>query len=169
VLDEVRFKMNIEYTVAGGRLNGTVDYLLRGRHDLVVAGVKNEELERGFGKLAAKMVAVSEYFARPTVESVHPRRARKANRAGPARGGPRGRETVRGAQTQLFGIVTAGPIWQFGLLERGQKRITKDTEEYVLPRDLDRLVGIIAGLLGESESEQVNSKREGEKQSWANN
>ena len=30
VLDEVRFKMNIEFTVAGGRLNGTVDYLLRG-------------------------------------------------------------------------------------------------------------------------------------------
>ena len=158
VLDEVRFKMNIEYTVAGGRLNGTVDYLLRGRHDLVVAGVKNEELERGFGKLAAKMVAVSEYFARPTVESVHPRRARKANRAGPARGGPRGRETVRGAQTQLFGIVTAGPIWQFGLLDKGQKRITRDTEEFLVPRDLEKLVGTIAGLLGEGETEQDHNQ-----------
>ncbi len=158
VLDEVRFKMNIEFSVAGGRLNGTVDYLLRGRHDVVVGGVKNEELERGFGKLAAKMVAVSEYFARPTVESVHPRRARKANRAGPARGGPKGRETGRGAQTQLFGIVTAGPVWQFGLLDKGQKRITRDTEEFLVPRDLEKLVGTIAGLLGEGETEQDHNQ-----------
>ncbi len=154
VLDEVRFKLNIEYAVEGGRLNGTVDFLLRGRNDLVVAVVKNEELERGFGTLAAKMVAVSEYFGRPTVESIHPRRARKAHRAGPARGGPKGTKAVRGAVTQIYGVVTAGPVWQFGLLERGQKRITRDTEEFLLPRDLERLVGIIAGLMGECETEQ---------------
>ena len=169
VLDEVRFKMNIEYTVAGGRLNGTVDYLLRGRHDLVAAGARNGDLESGFRELAVQMVAVSEQAATPTVNSIHPRRARKASRAGRARGGPSGKQVAQGARTQLFGVVTAGPIWQFGLLEKGQKRITKDTEEYLLPRDLVRLVGIIAELLGESESEQVNSKREGEKQSWANN
>ena len=169
VLDEVRFKMNIEYAVEGGRLNGTVDYLLRGRNDVVVAGVKNEELERGFGTLAAKMVAVSEYFGRPSVESIHPRRARKAQRAGPARGGPKGTKAVRGAVTQIYGVVTAGPVWQFGLLERGQKRITRDTEEFQLPGDLERLIGIFAGLLGEGETGQDNVKREGEKLSWPNN
>jgi hypothetical protein len=169
LLDRVRFKMHIEYLVTGGRLNGTVDYLLRGRHDLVVAGARNGDLESGFRELAVQMVAVSEQAATPTVNSIHPRRARKAHRAERARGGPSGKQVAQGAQTQLFGVVTAGPIWQFGLLGKGQKRITKDTEAYVLPRDLERLVGIIAGLLGESESEQVNSKREGEKQSWANN
>ena len=89
VLDQVRFKMNIEYAVSGGRLRGTVDYLLRGRHDLVVAAVMNEEMEGGFRKLAVQMVAASELFAMPRVEPVHPRRARKALRADRALGGPK--------------------------------------------------------------------------------
>ncbi|MDE0632658.1 MAG: hypothetical protein OXH73_14240 [Caldilineaceae bacterium] len=165
-LDQAKFKMNVEHAVAGGRLRGTVDYLLRGRHDLVVAGVMNEELERGFRKLAVQMVALSEQFARPTVESVHPRRARKAHRTGPVRGGAGGAGVIKSVRTQIFGLVTAGPVWQFGLLERGQKRITQDTEAYQLPRDAAKLVGIIAGLLGESEQDKV--KREGERLSWAN-
>ena len=172
VLDQVRFKMNIEYPVTGGRLKGAVDYLLRGRQELVVAGAKSGDLEGGFRMLAVQMVGLSEHAATPTVGPIHPRRARKAQRAGRARGGPSGRQFGEGAKAQLYGVVTSGPIWQFGLLERGQKRITKDTEdteEYQLPRDLEQLVGILAGLLGESESEQEKSKREGEKLSWANN
>lgn len=165
-LDEVRFKMNFGYAVTGGRLSGTVDYLLRGRNDLVVAGVLNEDLARGFGKLAVQMVALSEQMAMPTVEPVHPRRARKAHRSGPARGGAVGVERVKGVRTQIFGLITAGPVWQFGLLERGRKRITKDTAEFLLPRDAAKLVGIIAGLLGENEQDKV--MREGERLSWAN-
>ena len=168
VLDQVRFKMNIEYAVAGGRLQGTVDFLLRGRHDLVVAAVINEEMESGFRKLAVQMVAVSEMVGMPTVEPVHPRRARKALRAGRALGGPKTAGFAKGVQTRLFGVVTAGPVWQFGLLDKGQKTVTKDTETYQLPRDLGRLVGIMAGLLGESETEQDDFKREGERLSWAN-
>lgn len=163
VLDHVRFKMNIEYTVSGGRLAGTVDYLLRGRHDLIAAGVLNEEMERGFRKLAVQMVAVSEQMAMPAVEPVHPRRARKALRAGRALGGPKTAGFAKGVQTQLFGVVTAGPVWQFGVLDRGQKTITKDKESYQLPGDVARLVGIAAGLLGESESGQEEFKREGER------
>ena len=168
VLDQVRFKMNIEQAVSGGRLRGTVDFLLRGRHDLVVAGVMNEEMEGGFIRLAVQMVAVSEQLALPTVEPVHPRRARKAKRAGRALGGPKTAGFAKGVQTQLFGVVTAGPNWQFGLLDRGQKTVTKDTEAYQLPRDLGRLVGIMAGLLGERETGQDDFKREGERLSWAN-
>ena len=168
VLDAVRFKMNIEYAVAGGRLQGTVDYLLQGRHDLIATGVMNEEMESGFRKLAVQMVAVSEQLAMPTVEPVHPRRARKALRAGRALGGPKTAGFAKGVQTRLFGVVTAGPVWQFGVLDRGQKTVTKDTESYQLPGDLGKLVGIAAGLLGESESEQGEFKREGERLSWAN-
>jgi len=168
VLDQVRFKMNIEYAVAGGRLQGPVDFLLRGRHDVVVAGAMNEEMEGGFRKLALQMVAVSELFAMPTVEPVHPRRARKALRAGRALGGPKTAGFTKSVQTRLFGVVTAGPNWQFGVLDRGQKTVTKDTEAYQLPRDLGRLVGIMAGLLGEGGTEQGEINREGERLSWAN-
>lgn len=168
-LDHFKFKMNIEYAVvAGGRLTGTVDYPLRGRHDLVVAGVKNEDLEREFRKLAVQMVAVNEHAAKPTVEPKHPRRAQKAHRTRRAREEAGGTRFAQGVQTQIFGVVTAGPVWQFGLLERGQKRVTKDSEAYSLPRDLERVVEILAGLLGESEPEQDDVKREGERLSWAN-
>ncbi|MDE0141901.1 MAG: hypothetical protein OXI80_00980 [Caldilineaceae bacterium] len=165
-LDVVRFKMNIAYGITGGRLSGTVDYLLEGRQDLVVAGVMNEELERGFRKLTVQMVALSEQLSMPKVEPVHPRRARKAHRTGPARGGVGGYGAVKGVRTQMFGLVTAGPVWQFGLLERGQKRITRDTESFLLPRDAAKLLGIIVGLLGENRQDRI--KREGERLSWAN-
>ena len=168
VLDLVRFKMNIEYAVSGGRLQGTVDFLLRGRYDLIAAGVLNEGMESGFRKLAVQMVAVSEMLAMPTVEPVHPRRARKALRAGRALGGPKTAGFTKSMQTRLFGVVTAGSNWQFGVLDRGPKTVTKDTEAYQLPRDLGRLVGIMAGLLGESETEQGEITREGERLSWAN-
>ena len=168
VLDQIRFKMNIEYAVAGGRLRGTVDYLLRGRTDVIAAGVLNEELESGFRKLAVQMVAVSEQLAMPRVEPVHPRRARKALRAGRALGGPKTAGFAKGVQTRLFGVVAAGPVWQFGVLDRGQKTVTKDTESYQLPGDSGRLVGTLAGLLGESESEQDDFNSEGERLSWAN-
>ena len=166
VLDQVRFKMNVEYAVAGGRLRGTVDFLLRGRHDIVVASVMNEEMEGGFRKLAVQMVAVSELLSMPTVEPVHPRRARKALRAGRALGGPKTAGITRSMQTRLFGVVTAGPNWQFGVLDRGQKTVTKGPESYQLPRDAAKLVGILAGLLGEGG--QDKDKREGERLSWAN-
>ena len=167
-LDLFRFKMNIAYAVAGGRLTGTVDFLLRGRHDLVVAGVKSEALVRGFQKLALQMVAVSEYSAMPTVGPKHPRRAQKAHRTRRAREAAGRTRLSQGVQTQIFGVVTAGPIWQFGLLERGQKRVTQDSETYSLPRDLGRLVEVFAGILGDSSSELNDVKREGERLSWAN-
>ena len=167
-LDLFRFKMNIAYAVAGGRLTGTVDYLLRGRHDLVVTGVESEELERGFQKLAVQMVAVSEYASMPTVGPKHPRRAQKAHRTRRARESAGKTRLAQGVQTQIFGVVTAGPIWQFGLLERGQKRVTQDSETYSLPRDLESVVEILAGLLGDSGSDRDDFKREGARLSWAN-
>ena len=160
--------MNIAYAVAGGRLTGTVDYLLRGRHDLVVTGVESEELERGFQKLAVQMVAVSEYASMPTVGPKHPRRAQKAHRTRRAREAAGKTRLAQGVQTQIFGVVTAGPIWQFGLLERGQKRVTQDSETYSLPRDLESVVEILAGLLGDSGSDRDDFKREGARLSWAN-
>ncbi len=184
-LDQARFTIHIDCPVAAARLCGTVDYLLQGAHDVVVAGARDTDMARGFTQLAAQMVALSE--RRPQqLSPIHPRRARKALRAGRARRqpnetqfaapaqtprrGPIGAQIQRhassGAQIQLFGAVTTGTVWRFGLLERGQKTLTKDTEEYLLPRDLERLLGIFVALLDENESKQ---EREGEKPSWVSN
>ena len=167
-LDQFRFKLNIAYPVAGGRLTGTVDFLLRGRQDLVVAGVGREALARGFQRLAVQMVAVSENAAMPTVGPKHPRRAQKAERTRRAREAGGRTRLAQGGKTQMFGVVTAGPIWRFGLLDRGEKRVTKDSETYTLPRDLERLVEVFGGVLGERGTELEGVRREGERLRWAN-
>ena len=69
---------------------------------------------------------------------------------------------------QLFGAVTTGTVWQFARLERAKKTITMDTDAYLLPPDLERLVGIFVGLLRASGSEEDNPANEGDKPSWAN-
>ncbi len=162
-LDQFRFKMNIAYPVAGGRLTGTVDFLLRGGQDLVVAGVRSEALARGFQKLAVQMVSVSEYTAMPTVGPKHPRRAQKAERTRRAREAGGQSRLAQDGKTQVYGVLTAGPIWQFGLLERGEKRVTKDSETYTLPRDLERLVEVFGGVLGERRDKPDGVRREGER------
>lgn len=167
-LDQVRFKMNIAYPVGGGRLTGTVDFLLQGGHDVVVASVKDEEVDRGFQKLAMQMIAVSEFAAMPTVAPKHPRRAQKARRTRRAREAGGGTRPSHFGNTKIYGVLTSGPVWQFGLLERGEKRVTQDSRTYLLPGELERLVEILAGILSDGESIQDNVKHEGERLSWAN-
>ena len=47
----------------------------------------------------------------------------------------------------LYGAVTTGDLWRFGRLERGQRLITRDIDEYLLPRDLETLYKILWKLI----------------------
>ena len=164
-LDHAGFRMHIDYPVTGAGLSGAVDYLLRGTHDVVVSGAKETDMARGFRQLAAQMIAVSE--RRPKqLSPIHPRRARKARRGGR---GLNETQFSQSARMQLFGAVTTGTVWQFGRLDRAQKTITRDDEEYLLPRDLERLVGIFVGLLNDSGQIQAKSEYQGETTSWESN
>lgn len=60
LLDQVKFRLSIEYTVTGNRLRGAVDYLLRGEQEVLVIEAKQADMERGFNQLAAEMIALSE-------------------------------------------------------------------------------------------------------------
>ncbi|MDY6939855.1 MAG: hypothetical protein SWY16_19655 [Cyanobacteriota bacterium] len=54
----------------------------------------------------------------------------------------------------LYGAVTIGNLWQFGKLDRTEKRIIQDIELFKVPGDLDLLVRVLVGILrGENESE----------------
>jgi acylphosphatase len=152
-LDRVKFRLLIGYRAAGRQVQGEVDYLLRGRNEVVVTGTREADLTRGFTQMAAQMIAVCEEAAAPTVASKHPQRRRKAQRSQRAGGA---RPAAR-AQTQIYGAVTTGTVWRFGLLDKGQKRVMQDTEEYLLPRDLERLVGTFAGLMADDDINQVAS------------
>ncbi len=50
-------------------------------------------------------------------------------------------------QEILYGAVTIGDVWQFGLLDRNQQRITQDLTLYRVPDDLEVLMRALVGSI----------------------
>ncbi|RKZ36542.1 MAG: hypothetical protein DRQ49_17765 [Gammaproteobacteria bacterium] len=48
---------------------------------------------------------------------------------------------------QLYGTVTIGDMWRFGMLDRDAKRIVKDIDSFRIPLDLDELFRVFLGVL----------------------
>ena len=116
LLDRVDFRLDIEYTVnVSNRLKGTVDYLLRADHNLMVIEAKNADMERGFTQLAVEMIAVSEYLA--------------------------------DIPEPIYGAITTGDLWRFGILKPSESVIYKDVNSFLIPQNLDELAAILAGVL----------------------
>jgi hypothetical protein len=51
------------------------------------------------------------------------------------------------ASDRIYGVVTIGNVWIFGILERSNSSITQDIGSYTLPDDLKDLVRILVGIL----------------------
>ncbi|MEL6458356.1 MAG: hypothetical protein AAFQ91_08915 [Cyanobacteria bacterium J06621_15] len=47
----------------------------------------------------------------------------------------------------IYGIVTMGDVWVFGILEQCSRTITRDITSYTLPDDLEEIVKILVGIL----------------------
>jgi hypothetical protein len=47
----------------------------------------------------------------------------------------------------LYGVVTLGDIWRFGVLDRKDSLLKKDMNAYILPKNLDELFSILIGIL----------------------
>lgn len=55
-------KLNIEYPIdVDDRLNGSLDYLIRAKQEIVVIEAKKGDMERGFNQLAAEMIALDKF------------------------------------------------------------------------------------------------------------
>ncbi len=50
--------------------------------------------------------------------------------------------------THLYGAVSTGEIWRFGILERTAKQITQDLNLFRVPSDLEELLGVLITILG---------------------
>ena len=50
-------------------------------------------------------------------------------------------------QPDLYGAVTLGDVWRFGILERATHRLKKDMNAYTLLSDLEQIVSILIGIL----------------------
>ncbi|WP_133511831.1 hypothetical protein [Candidatus Thiosymbion oneisti] len=48
---------------------------------------------------------------------------------------------------RLYGAITVGDIWKFGVLERKRQHITKDIDSFTIPGDLERVFSILIGIL----------------------
>ena len=55
-------------------------------------------------------------------------------------------KTLEIPQQHLYGVVTLGDIWRFGVLERNEKRLQKDMNVYRLPADLEELLLVLLGI-----------------------
>ncbi|MCP4113760.1 MAG: hypothetical protein GY749_50900 [Desulfobacteraceae bacterium] len=55
-------RMNVEYPVEiDDKLSGSLDYLIRSAHNLIVIEAKRGELDKGFNQLSAELIAMDKY------------------------------------------------------------------------------------------------------------
>ncbi len=112
-------KINVEFSLdVDEKLKGTLDYLVRARHSILVVEAKHGDLKRGFTQLAVELVALDRW-AEDSPES------------------------------RLHGVVSMGNVWQFGILDRVNKRVTEDLNIYSVPKDLEDLAQILVAILTE--------------------
>ena len=62
----------------------------------------------------------------------------------------------------LYGAVSIGNIWQFGILDRRVKSVTLDLNIYLVPRDLNDLLQILVGILRGEPAQKSAYRQEGE-------
>ena len=56
-------------------------------------------------------------------------------------------KSLENEQELLYGAITLGDVWRFGVLERKNKVIKKDMEAYTLISDLNDIILILIGIL----------------------
>jgi len=121
LFDYVEINMDIEYPIyVNEYLKGNIDYLLRSVQDLVVVEAKKADMERGFSQLAVELIALDKYK-----ESEY-------------------------QYNKIYGDITIGDIWRFGVLERDAKMIYKDIDSLRVPSDLESLFAVFIGILKSS-------------------
>jgi hypothetical protein len=107
--------LRIEYSLkVNNFLQGTLDYLIRSNHSLIVIEAKRDDLTRGFTQLATEMIALAMTEDSPTI---------------------------------IYGAVTIGNLWIFGLLDSSTFTIIQDITSYAIPDDLGALIKILVGIL----------------------
>jgi hypothetical protein len=113
-------QLRIEYILkVGNQLQGELDYLLRTKTNLLVVEAKQEDLTNGFTQMAVELIALDQWEKSISVEQ----------------------------QPKLYGAVSTGTIWQFGVLHRQRKLVIQELTLYRVPTDLEPLMRIIVAAL----------------------
>ena len=70
VVEPLNLRLNIEYPVSGKRSKGTLDYLIRGQHTLLVVDAKWDDLTRGLTQLAVEMTEMGDCYGVVTTGNI---------------------------------------------------------------------------------------------------
>ncbi|MDX8377534.1 MAG: hypothetical protein R8L53_05880 [Mariprofundales bacterium] len=122
IIRHINAKINVEYPVyIDDKLGGSLDYLIRAKQEIIVIEAKKGDLDRGFNQLTAELIAMDKY------EDKY-----KDNKNCPE---------------VIYGAVSIGELWRFGILDRNKKHISKDLHTYRIPEDMKKIFSIILGIL----------------------
>jgi len=56
-------------------------------------------------------------------------------------------QSLTDVPNQLYGAVTTGDVWRFGMLDIEEKRVYKDVDQFLMPQQIDEIAAIMAGVL----------------------
>jgi len=118
IIRHVKAKINVEYPIEiDDKLGGLLDYLIHSEQDIIIIEAKKGDLDKGFNQLTAELIAMDKYQG--DNESLE----------------------------FLYGVVSIGELWRFGILNRKEKKILRDLHTYRVPEDIEAIFSIIVGIL----------------------
>jgi hypothetical protein len=121
VIHYTQAKIKVEFPLeVSEQLQGTLDYYLQAKNQLLIIEAKNADLQKGFTQLAVELIALDKWTESNT--------------------------------DRLYGAISIGNIWQFGILERNAKQVFQDLNLYRVPADLEDLLRILVDVLTSSDS-----------------
>jgi hypothetical protein len=118
IIRHVNAKINVEYPIeVDDKLGGLLDYLVHSEQEIIIIEAKKGDLDKGFNQLIAELIAMDKY------------------------------QSDNDSLEFLYGVVSIGELWRFGILNRKTKNILRDLHTYRVPEDIEGIFSIIIGIL----------------------
>ncbi len=115
-------KIKVEYAIEiDSRLSGSLDYLIRLKQELIVIEAKKGDLDKGDLDSGFNQLS-AELIALDKYEE-------------------------NKVSNRLYGAITIGEVWRFGILDRKEQHIIKDINSFTIPGDLETVFSILLGIL----------------------
>lgn len=102
-------------------LKGKLDYLLSTTENFLIIEAKNDNMENGYKQLAVEMIALDKIFQEDNEDDTN--------------------------NKYIYGVISTGIQWKFVILNREKKEFLSDLEIYLLPKDLEKILGIFVEIL----------------------
>ncbi|MCP4360958.1 MAG: hypothetical protein GY796_23370 [Chloroflexi bacterium] len=116
---QAKIRVEMPLTV-NEQLQGVLDYFLQAGMNLLIVEAKKGDLQNGFTQLAIELVALDKVALDKMKES---------------------------SEKLLYGAVSMGNVWQFGVLNREAKHVTQDYNLFRVPADLEALLQVLVAIL----------------------